>query len=608
MKETRENKAAEVEKASLPTSVVAIDFETYYDRSVSVNTLGTYHYLRHPACSIYLVAAYAPEIGFAYVGEPEQMDWSVLQGRRVIAHNVSFDRACFVRLKELGVIPQDVEPAEWCCTADMAAALSSGRSLKAASETLLGISVSKKLRDDVLKGLTWEDIKAKGLAEDVGEYCLHDAWLCYQLWRAHSQKWSERERRLSAMTREMGEYAVCIDRKKLCEGREKLHDVKMEAEAKIPWTERGESVLSPKALREECAKVGIPAPGSLAEDSEECASWEQRYGERYAWVAAMRDYRKANTLAKKLETIYSRLRSTPTGEAYFSYGLKYFGAHTGRWAGDGGVNMQNMPRGEMFGVDLRRLIIPRPGYTFVISDLGQIEQRVLSWLAGDNDMMEELEKGISVYEAHARATMGYRGEEPLKHANPDLYRLAKARVLGLGYGAGAAVFPALAKAMAGLTITPTQAKRVVEDFRRSNPLITTLWNNLERAMSAVMPGGLFTLSLPSGRCLYYRNVRRTSKGLIAEVQGKRCSFFGGKLAENLTSATARDVLGEALLRLDEAGYRVVLHVHDEVVCEVPEGEAQRAAAAIHAIMTTGPMWLVGLPLSAETIISPHYTK
>ena len=271
------------------------------------------------------------------------------------------------------------------------------------------------------------------------------------------------------------------------------------------------------------------------------------------------------------------------------------------------MNIQNLPRGNTFGVDVRRMFIPRPGQVFVISDLGQIEQRILSWLAGDNEMMRQLESGISVYEAHARATMGWNGGE-LKRESPDMYRLAKARVLGLGYGAGASVFPTLAKTMAGLNVTPEQAQKIVREFRASNTLITALWARLERAFASVKTGDDFTLKLPSGRNLYYRHVARDKKGFSAEVQGRRYSFFGGKLVENLTSATARDVLGDILVRLDEAGYRVVMHVHDEVVVEVPEAQMELAARHIHGIMTTTPVWLAGLPLAAETIISRYYTK
>lgn len=584
-----------------PSKVYGIDFETYYDKNVSVTTQGLWHYLHDPACEIYMVAIYSREAAFSYVGEPAGVDWSRLHGQICVAHNARFDRACFRRLQELGIIPEGITP-RWECTADLVSALSYGRSLKAAVEGMYNIRLSKDTRDSML-GVTWKQAKEKGMADELAAYCLKDAWYSYYLWMQLSPLWSGKERKLSAMTRDMCDRGLYIDRALVEAGLQTLLQVMDSALEKIPWADGHKPILSPKHLKEECIKAGIQPPASLAQDSEACARWEEKYGEQFPWVAAMRDYRKANTLYKKLLTLESRIR--PNGS--FSYGLKYFGAHTGRWSGDAGFNIQNLPRVPMFGVDLRRMLVARPGYELIISDLSQIEQRVITWLSGDNAMIEGLEAGISPYEVHARVTMGYNEPEPLKHKNPDLYRLAKARVLGLGYGAGASIFVQLAKSMAGLDITPQQAQKIVVDFRASNRLITNLWATLERAMTASI-GKDFTLPLPSGRKLYYRQVAVTPKGLSALVQGKRVSFFGGKLAENLTSAVARDVLGEILLALDAAGYRVVAHVHDEVVVEVPKETVAEAVKDVHRIMTTPPDWLAGLPLAAETTTSQFYTK
>lgn len=579
---------------------LGIDFETYYDKEVSIGNLGTYHYLRHPLTEIYMVAVFGD--GFSFVGHPKEAPWEQLRGTHFVAHNAKFDKACFDRLVELGVVPPDLGTT-WDCTADLVSFLGCPRSLKEAVATLYGIHLQKETRDKA-KGLTYTAMLAQGMAEELLAYCLHDAKWCYKLWTDFADKWPDEERRLSRLTREMGDSGVTVDEPLLRQGREKLGAVICDALESIPWVKTA-PVLSPKALRAECTQAGIDAPASLAQDSEECAAWEERYGADYPFVAAMRDWRKANTLDKKLATMQNRLRDGNE----FSYGLKYFGAHTGRWSGDSGFNVQNLPRSSMYGVDLRHMIIPRPGHRFVISDLGQIEQRVLSWLAGDNEMMEQLATGVSVYEAHARATMGYAGDAPLKHADADLYRLAKARVLGLGYGAGSGVFVRIAKTMAGLDITPTEAKRVVTDFRRTNPLIVALWDKLERAFRLQAGRGDFELPLPSGRrSVIYRKVGIVPKGICATVQGRQMLFFGGKLAENLTSATARDVLGDILLRLDEAGYRVVMHVHDEVVVEVPAADVDTAREGVERIMTTNPAWLQGLPLSAETLVSDHYCK
>jgi DNA polymerase len=103
---------------------------------------------------------------------------------------------------------------------------------------------------------------------------------------------------------------------------------------------------------------------------------------------------------------------------------------------------------------------------------------------------------------------------------------------------------------------------------------------------------------------------RSNGGWTAQTElgGKRQRFYGGKLCENLVQAVARDVFAEALLRLERAGFEVVFHVHDEAVCEVATQNAPEAARAIAALLTTTPDWMPGLPLEAETQISPSYFK
>jgi DNA polymerase len=321
----------------------------------------------------------------------------------------------------------------------------------------------------------------------------------------------------------------------------------------------------------------------------------------FPWVAAMRTYRKTNALHAKLRVMKERIRPT---DGCMGFGLKYFGGHTGRWSGDSGFNMQNLPRGESHGADLRGCIVPRPGKEFIVCDLSQIEPRVLAWLCGDTLMLEQLVNGIPLYEAHARATMGWTGGN-LKKENAELYSLAKARVLGLGYGCGPGRFVEVARTMAGITITPQEATRTVESFRGSNRKITALWNRLQNDFHR-SAGGDFVVELPSGRKLTYRDVR-SSGGWTARVErgGRRIPFYGGKLCENLVQAVARDVFGESLLRLHRLGVEVVFHVHDEAVCEVTPGTDPKE---IERIMSITPDWLTGCPLAAEAVVTTRYCK
>ena len=178
--------------------------------------------------------------------------------------------------------------------------------------------------------------------------------------------------------------------------------------------------------------------------------------------------------------------------------------------------------------------------------------------------------------------------------------------LGLGYGAAAATFQNVAR-IYGVELDFEAAKQTVTDFRRSNPLITGLWAKLEREFVA-RHGQTYFLKLPSGRYLRYFAVDAETMTAANERGGTRFAFYGGKLVENYIQATARDVFAEGLLRVEDAGYRILFHVHDEVIVEVPENEAEAARADIEQVMSHCPDLLEGCPLGAEAIVANHYLK
>ena len=269
-------------------------------------------------------------------------------------------------------------------------------------------------------------------------------------------------------------------------------------------------------------------------------------------------------------------------------------------------NCQNLNKEKDFDVDVRRMLIPRAGCVFVICDLAQIEPRCLAYLSGNWALLERIAGGESIYEAHARATMGWTGGS-LKKEKPRLYGLGKARVLGLGYQCAAAKFVTVARIMGGIEITLAEAEKTVADFRRSNPLITGLWSKLEREFVSKQRETHF-LKLPSGRYLRYFAVDAESMTAANERGGPRYNFYGGKLVENLIQGTARDVFAEGLLRVEDAGFPVLFHVHDEVIVEVPIAEAEVAKTEIERLMSICPSWLEGCPLGAEAVIATHYLK
>lgn len=601
------------EMSSPARRTFAIDFETYYDEGCSIVTLGSYGYMHHPAFHAYLVAikevvSDIRQKPFSYVGEPEDCPWAIFEGALLIAHNAGFEMAVVDRLQEQGIIPAGFR-VTWACTADMSAYLNAPRSLKGAAEELLQVKADKSVRHDMC-GVTWARAQARGWRARCLEYVAADADLCARLWRAFSSLWPEKERQISAMNRAMGRKGIFVAQKDLQKALQGVGGQLADNLDQIPWSDSA-PIASRKAFNAACAEAGIAPPQTLDKNNPETQAWFQQH-RQHKWVAAVTRHRSLNALLEKLNTLQKRIR--PDGMAEVN-NLLYCGAATGRFSGTSGFNIQNMHKGEVFGVDVRSLFIPRPGHKFIISDLAQIEARLILYLAGDEDQLRLIRRGVDIYESHAIQTMGYKpGAKTLKAAgecDPALKKLrdlAKARVLGLGYGCGAQRFRELAARLAGVELTEEEAARQVQLFRASNPKICYLWQLYDYRFKKHM-GSDYRMKLPSGRRIIYRNVRPSVGEWCCTVQGREVKEYGGKLVENLVQATARDLFCEMLLAVDALpGVEVRLHVHDEIVAEVPEDKAQEIATSINAIMSTAPAWLPACPLAADTYISDFYTK
>ncbi|HAT60521.1 MAG TPA: hypothetical protein DCS60_07090 [Opitutae bacterium] len=286
--------------------------------------------------------------------------------------------------------------------------------------------------------------------------------------------------------------------------------------------------------------------------------------------------------------------------------------------------------------------------TFVISDLSQIEPRLTAFVAGDTAFLDLIGQGMSPYEAHARQTMGWTGGK-LKDEDPELYLLAKVRVLQLGYGSGWFKFAETVKQYGQQQILDLDFSRKdeirfqnfantyqpgkgsmyptletfdrrqwvnafiqVSDFRDKNPKITSLWKSLDSELkSAAGDGEDFTFQIASGRTLKYFRCRHEPDGVTCATQKgsvRRVKMYGANLFQNTVQALARDCFGHILTNLDDAGFKVVLHVHDEVVVEVDEADAEDSKQKIQEIMSTAPEWMSDVPLDSEAIISKEYLK
>jgi hypothetical protein len=583
----------------------AIDFETTYSSDVNIDRMGQWHYLRHPTTDIYLVSVVGP--GIEYVGRPETAPWDKIDGKHWVAHNYSFDGAVMDVLRERGVTK--AKPSKFSCTANMAAFLGAPRALGNASRELLGVAVDKDPRA-FMKGKTWEEAVALGKENEIKQYALNDSKHCLDLAQTYLGRMPELEQRLSSQTIAMGWKGFAVDSNLVDKGLNTLDWVRIKANEKLPWANDDHTgdVLKVTELARACREAGIPVPPSTSEDDPACIRWEEEYGEKFPWVAAMRDWRKANMLFAKLEILWKRRR--PDGTVPF--GLKYFGAQTGRWSGESKFNFQNLPRGDVFGVDLRACIVPRPGKKFIISDLAQIEPRVLAWLSGDEVLLDAVRKGYGIYEAFAVASGLWKGAKgTLKKGDPAKYALAKAQVLGLGYGCGFKKFVLIAKMMAGLDLDEVHSKQIVDDYRRKNTKVVGLWNQLDRTFRQSQ-GEDCHIELPSGRSQKYFGISsqmgahgKPDWRAAVNMGGPKFPFWGGKLCENLVQATARDVFGECLIRLEDAGLDILAHVHDEVILEV---DKDVTCEDVNRLMAITPEWIDGCPIEAESHDAECYKK
>ena len=581
----------------------AIDFETYYDKQCSIKTLGPLGYFSHPDFSAYMVSVVS-DTGYTFVGDPKEFDWTLLNGNAVLSHNASFDQTLYL----YGVKQNwwaSCEPAEWHCTADMAAYCGLPRSLKGATATAYDLTVDKSTRDN-MSGKQWDSM-TKEFKEEVSLYALKDSELCLRLWQDYSPKWPLAEREISRVNRTGVQRGIPVDVELIHTQLGEINKRLFESEELIPWL-GDKPLLSRVAFDAECRKVGIEPPHSLAEGDEDAQEWLRIHSKQYTWVNAVKNWRRINSLKKKIESF--NYATMPDGRYYG--GLMYYGAHTGRFSGSGGnLNLQNLPRDEMFGVNLRHLISTKPDKRLVVVDLSQIEVRTLCWLAQDYDTMKEIKSCSDIYEAFAIRFGLWTKEQGSMKQDPKLRHRVKAMVLGCGYGAGAEKFAIMSK------MDAKEAQDAVDLYRNKMKSVTKLWREYTTDVSVSYDQQVsLTIDLPSGRSLDYGKVRpvkqngKTNYVALMMRNGKRLpvKLWGGLLAENASQALARDIFCNMLCRIDEAGFDIVFHVHDEVVVEVDADKAEDALSSIINIMSTPPEWIPDIPLSAEGSILTRYEK
>ena len=275
---------------------------------------------------------------------------------------------------------------------------------------------------------------------------------------------------------------------------------------------------------------------------------------------------------------------------------------------------------------LRPALVPAPGHVLIVADWAAIEARMNPWLSGmGQSKLDLFRTGADVYKHNASATF----HVPVSEVTKDQRQLGKVQELACGYGGGVGAFNAMGRVY-GVLLPEPESRRMVDAWRKANPWAVRYWQDLEGAYTRAMrnpnhefsagrvtylfDGQTLWYELPSRRILCYPYARLEADGVsYAKASWKpaadakewpRARLWRGLAAENICQAAANDVLRAALRRVEGA----VLHVHDEIVLEVPEAQAEQAAQELKRVMCEPPAWAQDLPLDAEVGVMERYGK
>ena len=641
--------------------LMAIDIETYSD--ISLPDCGVHRYVSSEQFEI-LLFAYSIDEGEIRVidlasGEkmPEEvmdllMDDSVIK----TAFNAAFERTCINRYFGISLPPE-----VWRCTAVQSAILALPLSLEGVGEAL---SLDKKKMSEGKELIRFfcmpcKATKANGgrtrnLPSDAPEkweqfktYCKRDVDVEMQIRKKlKNYPIPDREQVLYCMDQRINDRGIRVDTQMVSQAIA-CDLLYKEAAAKRAYELSGlENPNSVSQLKGWLSDKGIEVD-SLAKDTvtELVGKTEGEVSELLKLRLAM-----SKTSVKKYEAIE---RAVCDGRVHGL--LQFYGANrTGRWAGRL-VQIHNLPQNHMEDLELARSLVKegrfdlvellypstpevlselirtafvaKPGCRFIISDFSAIEARVLAWMSGEAWRLRVFSTHGKIYEASASAMFGVPIEEIGKTS--PLRQKGKIAELALGYGGSVGALVSMGATKMGLS--EEELPDLVSQWRLANPHITEFWWKVDAAAFKAVKerctvqmdrllfeyrGGILFIHLPSGRKLSYVKPRLelnrfgregiTYEGVGESKKWTRIETYGPKMVENIVQAVSRDILAEAMLRLEKAGFDIVMHVHDEVVLEVPEGVS--SVEEVNELMAVNPSWTMGLPLKAAGFESAFYKK
>lgn len=646
---------------------LGIDIETFSSRDLS--GCGVYKYVEAPDFDVLLFAYSIDNGPVACVdlaqGEelPEEVVMALVDpGVTKTAWNAAFERICLS--KYLG-LRKPLDPAQWKCTMVRAARMGLPLSLGQCAE-VLKLSEGKMTEGKALirffsmpgrGGVRHMPADAPERWATFKEYCIRDVEV-EQALLAKVRRLSPApfDEELYVADQEINDRGVLIDRRLVDAAArfdaEYKAELLKEAQELTGLENPNNTAQIKEYLRCTTGKFFNSINKKNIDDIDQALTY---------WPKARRVMALRREMAKTSNKKYEAMQVCVCDDGRIHGLLQFYGAaRTGRWAGRL-VQVQNLPQNHLPDIDyarevvkagdledfelnyanvtqtlselIRTAFIAAPGHILHICDFSAIEARVVAWIAGENWVLDVFREGGDIYCATASRMFGVPVE---KHGqNAHLRQKGKISVLALGYGGGVSALEAMGGSKMGLT--EIEERKTVFQWREANPKIVRLWAIVEKAAkSAIKTGttvtihrgitvsyrwGMLIITLPSGRSICYPranvnieyNDSWRGNHEIIEYEGlnqttkkwETLRTYGGKLVENIVQATARDILGEVMLRARKAALPIVFHVHDEIIVEAP---ADRPLADVEALFSQPIDWCRDLPLKGAGYSTPYYLK
>jgi DNA polymerase len=617
--------------------LITLDFETYYAQGFSLSNLTTEEYIRDDRFQVIGVGIKKNEDETRWITgshddiktELSKIDW---RNSALLCHNTQFDGAILSFIF-------NIIPSLYFDTLGMARAIhgvDAGGSLAALVERY---NLGKKGTEVIeAKGKRLEDFNAYDL-EKYGSYCINDVELTLKLFKVLSGAFTENEIKLIDITLRMyTQPSLHLDDALLSDRLDEIEREKSEVLSALmnrlkcdTEEEVRQKLASNKQFAELLQELGVTVPLKISpttgKETYALAKNDTGFIELTEHEDPFIQELCAVRLGTKSTIEESRIKRfldiASRNKGLLPIPLKYYGAHTGRWAGSDKVNFQNLPSRDKKKKALKNAVIAPHGSVVINSDSSQIEARILVWLAGQEDIVEWYREGRDVYSEFASKVYG----RTITKKDATERFVGKTCTLGLGYGTGWAKLQHTLKTQPpGANLDDMECQRLVKVYRQVNDKVIKLWEDCDRAlndMSNWMEGKepyylgehkclLVTpigIQLPNGLYIQYPELSKEredgrDKFFYKSRKGK-ISIWGGSVVENVVQALARIIVGEQMIAINEK-YKPVLTVHDAIVCITKKDDIDNAMKFITDIMSIPPTWATGLPVACEAKYGESY--